>query len=53
MARHYRHSRSRGLTPATLLMLIALAGFLVFCAATRWGLDLYGPWLAQHLEWIK
>lgn len=43
----------RGITPATVLMMIAAVGFLVFCAATRWGLDLYGPWLAQHMGWLR
>ena len=48
MARkHYR--KNRGLTPATVLMLLAAISFLIFCAATRWGLDLYGPCLAHTL----
>ena len=49
--RHYR--KDRALTPATVLMLIAAVAFLIFCAATRWGLDIYGPWLASHMEGLK
>lgn len=49
--RHYR--KDRALTPATVLMLLVLIAFGIFCAATRWGLDLYGPWLAHALGWSK
>lgn len=49
--RHYRKDRT--VTPATVLMVLAAVSFLIFCAATRWGLDLYGPWLAHTLGWTK
>ena len=43
----------RGITPGGALMAFVAASFLVFCAATRWGLDLYGPWLAHFFGWTK
>jgi hypothetical protein len=52
MARRQRQPRQ--LSPAAIASLVILGGFLVvFCAATRWGLDLYGPWLAHTLGWTK
>lgn len=45
--------RRRGITPGGALMVVVAASFLVFCAATRWGLDLYGPWLAHVLGFSK
>jgi hypothetical protein len=45
--------RRRGITPGGALMVVVAASFLVFCAATRWGLDLYGPWLAHALGFSK
>lgn len=50
---HRTHRRGRAVTPATALMGIIVLGFVVALMATRWGLDLYGPWLYQHLEWMK
>jgi hypothetical protein len=51
VSRPYR--KDRVLTPATVLMGIVVVAFVIFCAATRWGLDLYGPWLAHTLGWTK
>lgn len=45
-----RDSRSRAITPATLAMLLIVASFVVALAVTRWGLDIYGPWLARLLD---
>ena len=45
-----RHGRKRGLTPATLLMWVIVAGFLAALIVTRWGLDIYGE---QLLHWLQ
>lgn len=52
MARHH-YRKDRALTPATLLMIVMALTFVIFCVATRWGLDLYGPWLAHTLGLSK
>ena len=43
---HHRRE-PHGITAASVLMWICLIGFAVFAAATRWGLDIFGPWLAR------
>jgi hypothetical protein len=53
-----RHrGRKRGLTPATLLMWIIVAGMLVMLVATRWTLDYTGEtlaiWLNEFAEWWR
>lgn len=54
MSTGYRRSRhrprKRAITPATVLMLIAAAGFLLFAVGTRFGLDIFGPHIAVALE---
>lgn len=50
MSRHRQRGRKRAITPATVLMLAAAAGFVLFAVATRFGLDIYGPQLAHALE---
>ena len=38
-------------------MIVVAVSFVVFVAVTRWGLDLYGPWLHERLdalaEWLR
>lgn len=44
--------RRKGLTPAGVLMVVVAVSFLVFCAATRFGLDLVGPQIVDLIEHV-
>lgn len=52
---HYR--RQEGLGAAAAVMIVLAVSCVVFLAVTRWGLDLYGPWLAERLnafaDWLR
>jgi len=53
MSRRYRrHGRKRALTPATLIMWIIVASFLVFFFGSRYTLDYTGPYLAELFQRI-
>lgn len=50
---HYRYrGRKRALTPATLIMWIIVASFLVFFFGSRYTLDYTGPYLAELVQRI-
>jgi hypothetical protein len=42
--------RRKGITPGAFLMVIVAVSFLVFAAATRFGLDLIGPQVVDLIE---
>jgi hypothetical protein len=44
--------RRKGIGIGGLAMLVILAGFVVFLAATRLGLDLVGPQIVDLMEWV-
>jgi len=50
--RHRPRGRKRALTPATLIMWIIVASFLVFFFGSRYTLDYPGPYLAELVQRI-
>jgi type VI protein secretion system component VasF len=50
--RHRPRGRKRALTPATLIMWIIVASFLVFFFGSRYTLDYTGPYLAELVQRI-
>jgi len=44
--------RRKGITPGAFLMVVVAVSFLVFAAATRFGLDLIGPQVVDVIERI-
>lgn len=53
MSGHRQRGRKRAITPATVLMIAAAVGFLLFAVGTRFGLDIYGPQIAAALEQFR
>lgn len=53
---HYRKQPQR-LGAGAAVMIVLAVSFVVFLAVTRWGLELYGPWLHERLdafaEWLR